>query len=162
MTMKRFLAIHTFHSDETKAAMAAMTSDDPTTQKEWAASWKFEKCQCVATWIGNDDFFFCHWLAETDEDIHNALKENGLDELVFTACYEANIHIDRACLTDDRAFPMRQTEQALLFTAGSLGYLFWQHRHWASRLKYEACSGMAGRKNQLSLSQNIPSLRSRG
>ena len=112
MTMKRFMAIHTFHSDETKAAMAAMTSDDPTTQKEWAASWKFEKCQCVATWIGDDDFFFCHWLSETDEDIHNALRENRLDELVFTACYEANIHIDTACLTNDRAFPMRQTEQA--------------------------------------------------
>ena len=81
MTMKRFMAIHTFHSDETKAAMAAMTSDDPTTQKEWAASWKFEKCQCVATWIGNDDFFFCHWLAETDEDIHNALRKMDLMNL---------------------------------------------------------------------------------
>ena len=112
MTTKRFMAIHTFRSDETKAAMAAMTSDDPTTQKEWAASWKFEKCQCVATWIGNDDFFFCHWLAETDEDIHNALRKNGLDELVFTACYEANIHIDTACLSDERAFQVRQTEQA--------------------------------------------------
>ena len=81
MTMKRFMAIHTFHSDETKAAMAAMTSDDPTTQKEWAASWKFEKCQCVATWIGNDDFFFCHWLAETDKDIHNALRKMDLMNL---------------------------------------------------------------------------------
>ena len=79
--MKRFMAIHTFHSDETKAAMAAMTSDDPTTQKEWAASWKFEKCQCVATWIGNDDFFFCHWLAETDKDIHNALRKMDLMNL---------------------------------------------------------------------------------
>ena len=104
MTMKRFMAIHTFHSDETKAAMAGMLRMT-TTQKEWAASWKFEKCQCVATWIGDDDFFFCHWLAETDEDIHNALRENGLDELVFTACYEANIHIDTACLSDERAFP---------------------------------------------------------
>ena len=112
MTMKRFMAIHTFHSDETKAAMAAMTSDDTNTQKEWAASWKFEKCQCVETWIGNDDFFFCHWLAETDEDIHNALRKNGLDELVFTTCYEANIHIDTACLSDERAFQVRQTEQA--------------------------------------------------
>ena len=79
--MKRFMAIHTFHSDETKAAMAAMTSDDPTTQKEWAASWKFEKCQCVATWIGDDDFFFCHWLAETDKDIHNALRKMDLMNL---------------------------------------------------------------------------------
>ena len=112
MTMKRFMAIHTFHSDETKAALAAVTSADPTTQKAPAASSKLENCQCVATWIGDDDFFFCHWLAETDEDIHNALRENGLDELVFTACYEANIHIDTACLTNDRAFPMRQTEQA--------------------------------------------------
>ena len=81
MTMKRFMAIHSFHSDETKAAIAAMTSDDPTTQKEWAASWKFEKCQCVATWIGNDDFFYCHWLAETDKDIHNALRKMDLMNL---------------------------------------------------------------------------------
>ena len=162
MAMKRFMAIHTYHSEAAKKAMMQWAAENTASQKEFMAAQVFDKCRTVATWIGSDDFFFCHWLAETDEDIHNALKENGLDELVFTACYEANIHIDRACLTDDRAFPMRQTEQALLFTAGSLGYLFWQHRHWASRLKYEACSGMAGRKNQLSLSQNIPSLRSRG
>ena len=110
MTMKRFMAIHTFHSDETKAAMAAMTSDDPTTQKEWAESWKFEKCQCVATWIGDDDFFFCHWLAETDEDIHNALRQNGMDQLVLTACYETSIHIDEACVTGERAFPISALE----------------------------------------------------
>jgi len=47
--MTRFMAVHTFHSDQTKEAMAAVTSENPATQKEWAASWKFEKCQCVAT-----------------------------------------------------------------------------------------------------------------
>ena len=60
----------------------------------------------------SDDFFFCHWLADTEEDIHNAIKENGLDQFVFTACYEAHNYIDTACLSDERAFQVRQTEQA--------------------------------------------------
>ena len=41
MTIKRFMAIHTFHSDQTEEAMAAVTSENAATQKEWAASQKF-------------------------------------------------------------------------------------------------------------------------
>ena len=110
--MKRFMAIHTYHSEEAKKAMMQWAAEHTASQKEVMAAKVFDKCRTVATWIGSDDFFFCHWLAETDEDIHNALRENGLDELVFTACYEANIHIDTACLSDERAFQVRQTEQA--------------------------------------------------
>ena len=113
MAMKRFMAIHTFHSEKTKEALWSGIQESTTTQKEWALSWTFDKCQCLATWSGqDDDFFFCHWIAETEEDIHNALGENGLDQLVFTACYEAQNYIDTACLSDERAFQVRQTEQA--------------------------------------------------
>lgn len=29
-----------------------------------------------------------------------------LDDQTITACYETSIHIDEACLTEERAFPM--------------------------------------------------------
>ena len=106
MALRRFMAIHTYHSEETRKAMMQWAAGNEATQKEFMAAQVFEKCRTVATWIGSDDFFFCHWLAETDEDIHKALGQNGMDQLIFTACYETSIHIDEACLTEERAFPM--------------------------------------------------------
>ena len=112
MAMRRYMAIHTFHSEKAKEAMWAMASEDNSSQKDWAKAWSFDNCRCLATWSGDDDFFFCHWLAETEEDIHNALKENQLDVFVFTACYEAHNYIDTASLSDERAFPKRTTVEA--------------------------------------------------
>ena len=103
MSRKRYMAIHTFHSDKSKEAFQAMNAADTKSEKEWAAAWTFEKCQCMATWVGDDDFFFCHWLAESDQDIHDALTSMGLDEFVFTACYEAPMHLDVNFLSDETA-----------------------------------------------------------
>ena len=76
------------------------------TDAEWSEKWTFDKCKCIATWIGNDDFFFCHWEAEDEQDIHNALAENGLDKFVVTACYRAHSHIDTKNLTGEiRNYP---------------------------------------------------------
>ena len=103
MIRKRFIAIHTFHSEESKKAFQKMNAEDTQTEEEWFANWTFEKCQCVATWIGDEDFFFCHWLSETDQDIHKALTAMGLDDFVFTACYESPIHMDINLLPDSSA-----------------------------------------------------------
>ena len=110
MAMKRFMAIHTYHSEAAKKAMMQWAAENTASQKEFMATQVFDKCRTVATWIGSDDFFFCHWLAETDEDIHNALGQNGMDQLVITACYETSIHIDEACVTGERAFPISALE----------------------------------------------------
>ena len=112
MAIRRYMAIHPFHSEKTKEAMWAMASEDKSSQKDWAKAQSFDKCRCLATWSRDDDFFFCHWVAETEEDIHNALSENQLDEFVFTACYEAQKYIDTACLSDEGAFPTRETVEA--------------------------------------------------
>ena len=82
------MALHTFHSDKSKEAFQARNLGNTSTQREWAEAWTFEKCQCVATWVGDDDFFFCHWEAETQDDILAQLEELGLDNLIQTACYE--------------------------------------------------------------------------
>ena len=101
MNRKRFIAIHTFHSEDSKKAFQAMNAEDTQTEEEWFATWTFEKCQCIATWVGDDDFFFCHWLSETDQDIHKALTAMGLDEFVFTACYETPRYNDINFLPDN-------------------------------------------------------------
>ena len=108
MTIKRSIAIHTFHSDKTKEAFKAMNAQDTSTEEVWFEAWTFEKCQCVATWVGDDDFFFCHWLSESDQDVHEALTSMGLDEYVFTACYEANMHLDINQLPDNS--PIKQSQ----------------------------------------------------
>ena len=94
MTRKRYIAIHTFHSDRSKEAFHAWNSENPSTEEEFFEAWNFERCQCVASWVGDDDFFFCHWLADSDQDVHEALTSMGLDEFVFTACYEAHMYLD--------------------------------------------------------------------
>ena len=49
---------------------------------------------------------FCHRLAETEDYIHNALKENGMVQFVLTACYEVPMHMDKVGAVDKRAFPI--------------------------------------------------------
>ena len=87
MAYKTFMAIHTYHSQETRIALLDRLSASTVTDEEWAKSWKFEKCCCIATWVGTDDFYFCLWEAETEEDILSTLTEKGFDELIFTAFY---------------------------------------------------------------------------
>ena len=113
MTRKRYMALHTFHSDKSKEAFMARNATNTSTVKEWAAAWTFEKCQCVATWVGDDDFFFCHWLAESDQDVHDALTSMGLDEFIFTACYDTPMHIDVNFVSDKPAFQQTDSNVSL-------------------------------------------------
>lgn len=45
--------------------------------------------------MGIDDFFFCHWEAETEEDIMTTLTENGMDENLITVAYPIIMHINK-------------------------------------------------------------------
>ena len=47
--------------------------------------------------------FFCHWLAENDQHVYDALTSMGHDEFVFTAWYEASTHLDVNFLSDETA-----------------------------------------------------------
>lgn len=99
MSQKKFIAIHTYHSDETKGQFWAGTKGLERTDTEWRDMYIFDKCQCTAVWVGSDDFFFCQWESETEEDIHKTLSEMGADDYIFTALYEIDMHIDTNNLT---------------------------------------------------------------
>ncbi len=99
MSRKKYIAIHTYHSDDTKHKFWAGTNEVEQTDIEWRDKYIFDKCQCTATWVGADDFFFCQWEAETPDDVLNTLTELGLDDYIFTALYQIDMHIDITNLT---------------------------------------------------------------
>ena len=48
-------------SDDAKKQMLTTPyEEDKETDVEFEKRWTFETCKCVAAWLGNDDFFFCH------------------------------------------------------------------------------------------------------
>ena len=99
MSRKKFIAIHTYHNDEMKKAFWAGSHKSTKTDIEWRDGYIFDKCQCTATWVGADDFFFCQWEAENAQDVLDVLTEKGMDEHIFTALYEIDMHIDVNKLT---------------------------------------------------------------
>ena len=99
MERKTFMAIHTYHSPETRIALLDRLSLGTVQDKGWAENWQFEKCSCIATWVGTDDFYFCLWEAENEEDIVSTLSEKDFYNIVFTYFYPILMEIDRHRLT---------------------------------------------------------------
>jgi len=100
MARKQYLAIHRYHSDEVKKQfLTPPPQQDWQTDLEWAQGRTFEKAKCLGYWVGNDDFFFCHWEAEDEQNIHDALSKMGLNEFIVTACYRAHDHVHTNNLT---------------------------------------------------------------
>ena len=103
MAMRRYMAIHTFHSEETKKAMMKWAAENKATQREFMAGQVFDKCRTLATWLGNDDFFFVNGLRKVRK--------------TSTPCLEkmAGINWYLRFLADERAFPfsaLQATENA--------------------------------------------------
>ena len=69
--MKHFIATHTCFSEEARRAFIENTK--ALTHKEMIEGTQTEKAKMVAHWMGKDEFFFCHWLADSEEAIHEAL-----------------------------------------------------------------------------------------
>ena len=65
MARKTFLAIHTYKSELAKKNTFKSLKNTVRTDYEWADRWNFPKAQCIATWVGTDDFFFCHFYLTT-------------------------------------------------------------------------------------------------
>lgn len=67
MQKKHFIATHTFISDETKKEFFEMAKGMSST--DFFTPSKNEHVKCVQHWMGTGDFFFCHWIAESEDAI---------------------------------------------------------------------------------------------
>ena len=61
---------------------------------------KTDKAEMIAHWMGREEFFFCHWYAESEEAIHDALANLGLDKIVVTMANEMTRYISKESIED--------------------------------------------------------------
>ena len=92
--MKHFIAIHRFHNDEKRKeyCLSPEGKDPPEakrTVKEWAdfACNTNPKAKCRSQWNG-DEISFCHWEAESAQDILDWFDEIGLKDYMSIELYE--------------------------------------------------------------------------
>ena len=76
---RHFFVIHTFVSQEARQQyLKPPEKRNPReirpTELQWAVSAIGEYAQCMQTWCGNDDFFYCHWVAESEDDVYRQLN----------------------------------------------------------------------------------------
>ena len=87
------MCIHTFTSKEARREyLTPPEKRDPPekrlTEKEWASFGNATKATCLQEWLGDEEFFFCNWYAESPDAILEQLDILGHTSLVITACYE--------------------------------------------------------------------------
>ena len=89
--MKHFMCTHTFHSDETKKLF--FKAHFGKKSRDWFnAINDNDEVKCISTWIGDQDFWFCHWIAESENQIHEKLEAIGADKLFLTMAQEMSVY----------------------------------------------------------------------
>ena len=86
--LNHYLATHTFHSDKIKKEY--YRSIKSRKNNDWFAEINnpdhplHERAKVVQVFIGREDFFFCHWYAESEQVILEKLTSLGADEVIVT------------------------------------------------------------------------------
>ena len=75
------MATHTWTSNEARDKVIEMNSG--MTEEEFFSGLKTEKAETLQHWMGKDDFFFCHWYAESEDAIIEALEKVGFNDLIL-------------------------------------------------------------------------------
>ena len=92
------MCTHTFVSRE--AAKQFLSATLELTYRQIFEGLKTEKAEMLAHWRGEEEFFFCHWYAETDDDIFAALKAAGFNDLMHTLPNKMQLFLSAETLAD--------------------------------------------------------------
>ena len=98
MGKKHFICTHTWLNEDAKKQGTEFTSN--MTEQEFFDSVKTDKAETLAHWMGKEDFFFCHWYAESEEDIIDALGEET-NSLILTLPHEMPRYISSNNISDE-------------------------------------------------------------
>ena len=93
--IKHFMCTHTTSSSE---------ADDNwhPTDREFFEFFTSEKAYVVQHWRGKDDFFFCHWMAESEDDILALLEKAGVFNTIVTMANEMQRFITTYDIKDEK------------------------------------------------------------
>ncbi len=85
------MATHTWASEEARDKVLKMHSS--MTEEDFFLGLKTDKAETLQHWMGKDDFFFCHWYAESEEAIIESLEKVGFNDLIVTMPNEMQRYI---------------------------------------------------------------------
>ena len=93
--IKHFMCTHTTSSSE---------ADDNwhPTDREFFEFFTSEKAYVVQNWRGKDDFFFRHWMAESEDDILALLEKAGVSNTIVTMANEMQRFITTYDIKDEK------------------------------------------------------------
>ena len=87
--MKHFMCVHHFNSKKDLESVRKSSAEKPMTDREVLKQFDGEKAKAIQHWAGSSDFFYCHWLSESEEALHEAFEEYGITESIYTMVMEA-------------------------------------------------------------------------
>lgn len=94
MTEKHFMCIHTFVSEAARREYLTPPEfrtppEERASERQWAEAASGEFATCLQTWLGNSEFFFCHWVAESEDMVIKQLEAFELEgRLINTMVHE--------------------------------------------------------------------------
>ena len=100
MGKKHFLCTHTWTNEQARDQFLNIIGQ--MTDREYLAAVSTEQAELLQTWLGQDDFFFCHWFADSEEAIHSAIELSGTHELIVTLASQAPIVVSSFDLKDTK------------------------------------------------------------
>ena len=99
MEKKHFMCTHTWHSEE--ARLNLMANFGMMTDRKFFETHRTEKAECIQHWMGDNEFFFCHWIAESEDAIFEALDASGMNDIILTLPYETPRYVSVDSITDE-------------------------------------------------------------
>ena len=87
---RHFFVVHSFVFEEARREyLTPPEKREPpeprSTELQWAVQSVGEYAQFMQTWVGNDDFLYCHWVAKSEEDVYKQLYDFELEEKVVNS-----------------------------------------------------------------------------
>ena len=76
------MCTHTFVSQE--AAKQFLDATLELTDRQIFEGLKTDRAEMLAHWRGEEEFFFCHWYAESEDAIFENLEKAGFNSLMMT------------------------------------------------------------------------------
>ena len=67
-----------------------MLDEQPMTDRQFLGFYDGEKAKALQHWGVEGDFFYCHWVAETEDDLQEAFETFGVNNDRYTIVMEAN------------------------------------------------------------------------
>ena len=98
MKKKHFLCTHTFTNEQARDQFLEMVGQ--LTDREFLQAASTDEAVLLQTWLGQDDFFFFHWYADSEDAIHSAIELAGTHELMITLASQVPMVVSSFDLKD--------------------------------------------------------------